>query len=1353
MKAEAFLDDVERQSAEDFLGDVEAESPIPEPAPKRLTAQEMGQMLRPSEQDLAVNPFVLPKVPTPSESFNPIVPIPKIQSEKHPLAAALLNTASGFAEFAESPYGIITAPVAGGAVGSAAQRLMLGAFAADMAKNVPESFKAAEEANATGTPQEKYEANIGLGVNVAMPLALAAHAVRPKVAPEVKAKEQALEKWPEDIENAPVTNRSIDDLAVEALTPKPEPKPVPAIEFLEEGPTRIVEGQKPKRNQPVVVPDTQDLINKIIEAKADTKEKVRALFPELKLTRQEAAKLREVAFPTEPEVLKPAGEQTVPPVAEKPVEPVTAPPVEPKVEKPVETPVTPPAETPAQPAPAKPATPTDAVIQKAHDYALDKFREYLGPTGDLLPDAKAILKSIASKIVQDKGPLTAEEIKALNDIAPLGSPGRLNYDAILARLKGKPSVESPVSPIAETPQKTTAEAALEVSKEADKGTGPVAGLTPSNPFTPKEVLQDIPITEADLKSADAKVEARWQAAKLAKKSIFDKAKEALVNTKNAFTRHRPKLDPKTDAAEINILRVHEVVPHYAKSEAANVIRGITAGLGPRKYDLFSRIVILRDLVKYSERLLAESKDLPFGYQNIDAIKNDLGRFERLSGRFQDVGEALAKRDRFFEAMRNELVKRELLPNKVKDYREYFHHQVLEHMAMKEATPGTGSPDVRTHTKGWQRRRTGTAKDFNTSYLESEFEVISQSIAQMATQDTLARLEKVADIKPKLEAAAKAAGRDWETMIPKDYTIWQPERGNHFFWANTLTEKALEKFLKGEKLLTEEDFREVLAMGGKRKQWVIPKRLAETLDNFVPGKDHTAEKFIGAGMAKWKQWTLFNPMRNIVYELNNLSGDADISFAVDPGIFKNAPLAATELRKNILQKKAPTEEINFLIRQGVIDSGFSVQELPDLKGQQFFRVISGESPNLIKRYWDTVLDFNRWREGVLRYAAYKRALERLDSGEKIYWTSKRAEIDGMRKDPNVTNKEIAAKLAREAIGDYGNISYAGQWIRSKLIPFYSWMEINAPRYVRLFQNAPYEGGSRARVAATTGKRTAMLGAKVAAFYTLANLWNKTFFPEEEEELGYARNQMHLILGKGEDGTIRTMRLQGAFSDALDWFGAGDVWQDVEDVAEGRASVKDVAIESGKAPVNRVVNAATPMWKTVAEFAMNRQLYPDAFNPRPIRDRAGHVARTFSMGTIYDYLTSKPQRPGTWNALSLATYATDPGEAAYMTSRQMVSDWLKEHNTESPSLTPTEKSNALYYYKQALKYKNEKLAEHWKEQYLKLGGKSEGLKQSITKSDPLEALPKNKRGAFRESLSPAEKEILEKAREWYRRTYSR
>ena len=120
-------------------------------------------------------------------------------------------------------------------------------------------------------------------------------------------------------------------------------------------------------------------------------------------------------------------------------------------------------------------------------------------------------------------------------------------------------------------------------------------------------------------------------------------------------------------------------------------------------------------------------------------------------------------------------------------------------------------------------------------------------------------------------------------------------------------------------------------------------------------------------------------------------------------------------------------------------------------------------------------------------------------------------------------------------------------------------------------------------------------------------------------------------------------------------------------------------------------------------------------------------------------------------SLLVYDNDPGQAAYYTMRQRIYDFLDEKEVERPDGDPTQKSNALYYYKQSLKLENTELASYWLAKYRELGGTTKGMKASIEKGEVRAALPKKYRGEFYRSLDEEDKEVLQMADEWYNLTY--
>ena len=609
---------------------------------------------------------------------------------------------------------------------------------------------------------------------------------------------------------------------------------------------------------------------------------------------------------------------------------------------------------------------------------------------------------------------------------------------------------------------------------------------------------------------------------------------------------------------------------------------------------------------------------------------------------------------------------------------------------------------------------------------------------------------------------------WQQLVPEGYTQWKPEPGKGGFWVNTITDGMLRAVVAGEAELKEENVKQALAKG-QELVWVLPTGLAETLDNFrPPPTDKALGQISEAALRAWKQYILINPMRVLKYNLNNMSGDLDIVLAYNPKILKGMKQSLRDLRafdkgKATGKLKAELDQARKL---GVIGSGWSVQEVEDITKQmgldKFVRgIIMGEKPNLAVRWWEKSKNLTTLRENLLRLASFRHFQKEIAAGKTVYGASKPVEIDAIKDDT-----ERAAKLARELVGDYGNISQSGQYLRKRMMPFWSWIEVNSPRYAYMLRNVRYEGrevGSRPLAIASKKAVTKAVGfgIKATMLYTLVQLWNMLLFPDEEKEFGEAgRRQLHLILGRRSDGTIRSVRFQGALSDTLSFFGLEDFPDDIKDLAKGKKTPLDMMKEAGIAFVTRGIHALRPEPKMLFETLTGQTTFPDPFSPRPIRDTTEHILRTFSLDKIYKRLIGRPGRGKNMaehfmaDLQSLVLYNSDPGEQAYYDARKMVIDYKEKIGEESGGGKPTNKGNALYYYKQALKYGDFKAAERYLyDYYYKYGGTTTGLKRSITMAHPLSGVKKMQRHKFRKSLTAKEAEKLERAIKWYREVYQR
>jgi hypothetical protein len=575
-------------------------------------------------------------------------------------------------------------------------------------------------------------------------------------------------------------------------------------------------------------------------------------------------------------------------------------------------------------------------------------------------------------------------------------------------------------------------------------------------------------------------------------------------------------------------------------------------------------------------------------------------------------------------------------------------------------------------------------------------------------------------------------------------------------------------MAGSRELQESDIRPVLARG-QDETWIIPAELAQSLESEqfnIKQHENIVSKVAESTLNMWKRWILLNPMRIIKYNLNNTSGDFDIAMAYNPKIFKNVKQAAADLWSWHYGKDmnpALKSEIDKALRDEVIGSGMTVHDSPDVRNQEGLRQLMDamgvgdrKAMRYVERFWQGSKNFTTWRENVLRLAAYRHFKDEIRAGKPVYGASIPAKVNAIE-----DRDRKAALLSRELVGDYGALSQGGQWLRRKVVPFYSWLEINAPRYYRLYQNLAVEGepgGRKVRMGAVFAKKGVFLSAKVFALYGAAQLFNHLFWPDEEEELGeVGRRQAHLILGRREDGSIITLRLQGALSDALSWFGLEDFPEDMRELASGKKSIGKFAGEAALAPANKFVQGTRPEFKGAGELLTGRTLYPDITRPRPIRDRAEYVAQMLSADGLYRRAMGRPLRGDSTeqrvlsDLLSVFTYSADPAEVAYYKSRDLVNDYLKEHNLEKPMADPTSKVNALYYYKQALKFGDAKAAEKYLGEYKELGGNMKGISMSVKRAHPLGSLPNAHRAKFFNSLDPESRQTIKRGTDWYRNTF--
>lgn len=944
-------------------------------------------------------------------------------------------------------------------------------------------------------------------------------------------------------------------------------------------------------------------------------------------------------------------------------------------------------------------------------------------------------------------------------------------------------VKPPVQATKETgniiprPAETTAQKGAQEVPVQFKGAEP--GSIEYNPIKIGMQTQEVrgvnPTKTPKFEFSNPEIESTHKANKGIKEAtVPEKVRQIATDVKNMFTRPIGTLPYTKENAELykELVKLPKVRA-IATDDTIRTLDDITKGMDKNGFDMFERRVLLEDLAEEANR----GNKLPNKWTP-EEVQKELVRLDEAMP--ANVKEAINKRTQYWNKLKDDYIK------SMKDIgidmsdtlnrENYFRHQVLDYVQAQNSLAGTGkrlkSPTGRSYTKA----RTGEYEgNINTDYLQSEFEVMAQMKHDTEIANTIKAIDLNYNIADKIKAQAKQMEVNWKDLIPEGYTTWQPKQGNAFYMSQPLGAEIVEQSLamRGIKLADIKDFKlkvaledimndladqtSVLAMGGKRKEWVVKQDVADTLNNLTKSTTTNALSRLSKNIqSTWKRWILtLNPKSVIKYNVRNLSGDLDGMLAGNPSAIKKGLKSAAELREAMVNGKF-TPELKSWYDRGGYQSLLYAQEISQVNKQKPFEKFRDLSKTEkvtkpLRQYADITQNLTNFREAIGRYAAYLDYFDQLKNGKlKNYGASRPEIINGLK-----SNEDKAFKLSNDLFGAYDEVSQAGQVIRNHLIPFYSWMEINMKRYKNLFKNAFTDGAGK--TAALTGKTVAKFSGKTAlkvgsifAMTTALAAWNQLMYPGLEDQLPEdVRNQPHVIFGKDKDGNVRYFSRLGSLNDFLGWFGLDSAPQDVRDIMNGKMTVQDFLTEAIKSPVNKIAGGISPAYKTPAELATEKKLYPDVFDSTNIRDKAQYAAQSVGLKDEYDVVAGKPRRPY-FNSLSNAMeYKADPEEQAYYSILDLKAKYKDKvlGIKSGGGLYGDKKSDALYNYKLALRYKDETAKKKYLNQYFQYGGTEKGLTQSLKALNPLYGLNAEQQAQFFGKLTAKDRDRLKQAMKFY------
>ena len=597
---------------------------------------------------------------------------------------------------------------------------------------------------------------------------------------------------------------------------------------------------------------------------------------------------------------------------------------------------------------------------------------------------------------------------------------------------------------------------------------------------------------------------------------------------------------------------------------------------------------------------------------------------------------------------------------------------------------------------------------------------------------------------------------WETIakaMSDTHVIHQPRRGNYFYTKTVIDEDAFNQaynemvlsLTSGEvdlgnidlnKLFTQ--YAETIRLtGAAYEQWVLPKEIVDTMNEIAnPKQASEGAKAARAIVSSWKGWaTSVNPLRTVKFGLRNLAGDLDAVIAGNPKITLFAKKAVQDIWQAMRHKNYSPDFMEWVERGGYTSMIFANEMDTEMQDKLFSNLKEKQGTDIFKiplklfeGYLDGVENAHNFREAILRYSAYlyfKDEIKRNNGNVKDYVASNRYIVRGLN-----TIEDKAYQLSKDLLGAYDEVGKMGQTLRRYWVPFYSFTETNLKRYYRMFENIL---ASDDKISKKAGKLL-LKALMVNMLGLLISAWNRFVTKDADDKLPpQTRNIPHITFGE-IGGKVYAFRQLGSFTELLEWFGLDDYKLSKEDIT---------------APLDKAWGMVTPFLKLPVELVSGLNFYPSLSQPRAIRDKWQHFFNSFGVDSIYNEVTGKPTRGVSEIVKGSFLYSYDYKESAYYEILDIKREYQKK--TDNTIYGADEKSNALYYMKTAIRYKDRKAALKYLDKYFENGGTAKGIKQSFATLNPMYGFTsKNtieKGKEFVASLTEEQKEKLKIAQEYY------
>jgi len=879
------------------------------------------------------------------------------------------------------------------------------------------------------------------------------------------------------------------------------------------------------------------------------------------------------------------------------------------------------------------------------------------------------------------------------------------------------------------------------------------------------------------------------------KAILE-SKKAFAGIKKFFMDFLHGIAPELNTPELirakEAIRKLAAIKSIAASKALDDLKTITKGMTAYDKNLMEKYLILKDIEHSLNNGIQTFNMVQKQWRGIfekrEDITNLLNELQKKVDENEIVKKALAKRRAIYKKLISRLKEFGYIDEEqFLDIDSYFHRiteRVFDNRIRLHTTYQGQTPKIESLMD-----RVNSAEPYITEYIYSEYEALAQfhlldyyhNVLQdlkVAAQPVYAELlkdlgAKGVDVTKKTLSQLLTTTHVFDDLREKykDYVVKDIKDIPHFYTVYTLPNDTAKSILENglpEDLINKlpDEIRQQVAVKVHRDEILMHKNTLKALTDIVKLENPPPlVRFMRASITAFKKYILFSPFRILKYSFNNLISDVDFAMALSPKItFKYAPQAAKDLY-NFYYKdgkgldERAIREIKRAEELLVLGTNITSEEVEHIARLEDFKDLMGVKTTPNDLYWSAVTKANNFRESILRLAAYRHYLNEL---KEVRAGRKRLEdvvsvvdIDIARElFDKASTEELAAKMAREGIGDYGDISPNGQWLRRNMIPFWSWTEINMRRYINLFRIY----GKLLKRRQLKPYAPILMIARMGLLYSMVTAFNYFFFPEAAKQINNEEDgRLFIILGKDADGNYRTLNFNAALTDFLDWGGLANLPGIYQKLTTGQSTPVDVLTNIPKSAINKFINMAMPIQKTILEDLTGVSLFPDVFHPRALRDRTKHLLSLYGLSLPYDiFFSGKPapkSEQGILGKIQSSIMRTMFGYQNldllnYYSAKEIVSNWAKTYDRPYTVTMPNAKSEYAYYYRLSLINGDKESAIQYLAKYYTLGGTIKSMMKSLKSMHPLSQIKTVDRIKFLKSLTPEELQIVNRAIMWYK-----